>query len=217
MSTPQRRMVRATRQTGLFHQPEPKVAGIVLAAGSSRRMGQPKQLLPFRGRTVIERVVENALASSLQRVIVVLGHEAERIKPLLEQKSVTTVINSAYETGQSSSLKAGLNAIPVNFDAALFLLGDQPLVTAETIDLIMAGFADSHAPIVIPTFDGQRGNPVLFSRETFPLMDTLNGDCGARTLFQEYAGRIRSIEVQTPAILMDLDTEEDYRRLLARL
>jgi len=202
---------------GLFHQPEPKVAGIVLAAGSSRRMGQPKQLLPFRGRTVIERVVENALASSLQRVFVVLGHEAERIKPLLEQKNVTTVINSAYETGQSSSLKAGLNAIPANFDAALFLLGDQPLVTAETIDLIMAGFADSHAPIVIPTFDGQRGNPVLFSRETFSLMDTLNGDCGARTLFQEYAGRIRSIEVQTPAILMDLDTEEDYRRLLARL
>lgn len=199
---------------GLLHQPEPKVAGIVLAAGSSRRMGQPKQLLPFRGRTVIEQVVENALTSSVQRVIVVLGHKAEHIKPLLERRTITTVINNAYETGQSSSLRAGLKAIPANFDAALFLLGDQPLVTAEIIDLLIASFAESHPPIVIPTFDGQRGNPVLFSRETFPLMDTLSGDCGARTLFREYAGRILSIEVHTPAILMDLDTEQDYRRLL---
>ncbi|WP_243372705.1 molybdenum cofactor cytidylyltransferase [Geotalea sp. SG265] len=197
--------------------PQPKVAGIVLAAGSSTRIGQPKQLLPFRGRTVIERVVDNALESALQVVTVVLGHEADRIKPLLERREVTIVVNDAYRAGQSTSLQAGLKALPGNADGALFLLGDQPLVTATTIDTIIEAFAETRPPIVIPSFDGRRGNPVLFSRETFPRMKTLRGDCGARGLFQEYASQIKSVEVHTPAILMDLDTEEDYRRLLARL
>lgn len=192
----------------------PGVAGIVLAAGRSTRMGQPKQLLPFRGRTVLEWVVDHALASALRRVIVVLGHEAQAVKPLMEQRRVTTVVNPCYETGQSSSLKAGLRELAGDCDAALFLLGDQPLVTAQTIDLILAAYSDSPSPIVMPTFDGRRGNPVLFSRATFPRIAALTGDCGARALFREYAGEIRCVEVLTPAILFDLDTEEDYRCLL---
>ena len=192
----------------------PKVAGIILAAGRSTRMGRPKQLLTFRGRTVLEWVVDNALASALHRVIVVLAHQAEAVKPLMEQREVTTAMNPSYEAGQSSSLKAGLKALTEETDAALFLLGDQPLVTPETIDLILAAFADSPSPIVMPTFDGQRGNPVLFSRGTFPRIEALSGDCGARALFREYAGEISSVVVQTPTILFDLDTEEDYRRLL---
>ncbi len=193
---------------------QPRVAGIVLAAGRSTRMGQPKQLLPFRGRTVLEWVVDNALASTLHRVIVVLGHEAEAVKPLVEQRGVATVVNPSYEAGQSSSLKAGLRALTGEADAALFLLGDQPLITPETIDLIIAAFGDSASPIVIPTFDGRRGNPVLFGRETFHRMETLSGDSGARALFQEYAGEIRTVAVNTPSIHFDLDTENDYRRLL---
>ncbi len=193
---------------------QPKVAGILLAAGSSTRMGQPKQLLPFRGRTVLEWVVDNALASALHRVIVVLGHEAEAMKPLLEQKKVTTVVNPRYGEGQSSSLKAGLRELAGDCEAALFLLGDQPLVTAKTIDRIIGVYADSPSPIVIPTFGGRRGNPVLFSRVTFPRIEALRGDCGARALFQEYAGEISRVEVHTPSILFDLDTEEDYQRLL---
>lgn len=177
-------------------------------------MGQPKQLLPFRGRTVLEWVVDNALTSTLQRVIVVLGHEAEAVKRLMEQKRVSTVVNPSYESGQSSSLKAGLRELAGDCEAALFLLGDQPLVTAETIALIIAAFADSPSPIVMPTFDGRRGNPVLFTRATFPRIEALSGDCGARAIFPEYAGEIRSVAVHTPTILFDLDTEEDYRRLL---
>ncbi len=196
-------------------KPFPTVAGIVLAAGGSIRMGRPKQLLPFRDKTIREGVVDNALASTLHRVIVVLGHEAERIKPLMERRDgVTAVVNPSYGAGQSSSLKAGLAALTEETDAALFLLGDQPLVTPETIDLITASFADSPSPIVIPTFEGRRGNPVLFGRETFSRMETLSGDSGARPLFQEYAERIRTVAVNTPAIHFDLDTPEDYRRLL---
>ncbi len=193
---------------------QPKVAGIVLAAGSSSRMGRPKQLLPFRGRTVLEWVVDNALASGLHRVIVVLGHEAEAVKPLMEQRKVTTIVNPSYGEGQSSSLKAGLRELSGDCEAALFLLGDQPLVTPETINHLITVFADSPSPIIIPTFNNQRGNPVLFSRVTFPRMEALRGDCGARPLFREYAGEIRSVAVHTPAILFDLDTEDDYHRLL---
>ncbi len=177
-------------------------------------MGQPKQLLPFRGRTVLEWVVDNALASTLYRVIVVLGHEAEALKPIMEQRRVTTVVNPSYEAGQSSSLKTGLRALTEETDAVLFLLGDQPLITPETIDLIIAAFNDSPSPIVMPTFEGRRGNPVLFSRETFPRMEALSGDSGARSLFQEYAQEMRSVAVHTPTILFDLDTKEDYHRLL---
>jgi molybdenum cofactor cytidylyltransferase len=194
--------------------PQPKVSGIVLAAGSSSRMGKPKQLLPFRGGTVIERVVDNALLSILDQVIIVLGHEALQIEPLLAQKGITTIVNHTYQEGQSSSLKAGLQALSPETEGALFILGDQPLVTHTTMDLIISAFAETHAPIVIPTFEGQRGNPVLFSRETFSRLESLSGDCGARPLFQEYAGKIHSLEVHTPAILMDLDTEDDYRRLM---
>ena len=135
----------------------------------------------------------------------VLGHEAERVKPLMAQRKVSTVVNGLSGRGQSSSLKAGLGELAPDFDAVLFLLGDQPLVTADTIDLIIAAFGEFPSPIIIPTFDGQRGNPVLFSRETFPRMESLSGDCGARALFQEYVGKIHSVEVHTPAILFDLE------------
>ena len=191
-----------------------KVAGIVLAAGRSTRMGLTKQLLPFRGRTVLEWVVDNALASKLQPVIVVIGHEAEAVKPLMAGKAVTTVVNCCYETGQSSSLKAGLQELAGDCDAALFLLGDQPLVTPETINLILDAYNDSPSPIVMPTFDGRRGTPALFDRTTFPRINALSGDCGARALFTEYEGEIRSVEVHTSAIHFDLDTIVDYHRLL---
>ena len=191
-----------------------KVAGIVLAAGQGTRMGQSKQLLPFRGRTILECVVDSALASSLHRVVVVLGHQADVIEPLLRNRGVTTVVNRLFPTGQSSSLKAGLQALSGESEAALFLLGDQPLISAQTMDLVVAAFDASRSPIVVPVYAGRRGNPVLFSRETFPRIERLSGDCGARPLFAEYAGRLLALPVPTPDILFDVDTEDDYRRLL---
>ena len=191
-----------------------RVTGIVLAAGKGSRMGKTKQLLPFRGKSVLECVVDNALASALHRVIVVLGHEANVLAPLLKGRDVTVVINPDFESGQSSSLKAGLQALTEESEAALFLLGDQPLVTPETINLILAAYATAPSPIVMPVFEGRRGNPVLFARETFPKIQGLSGDCGARGIFEQYTGRIVTVPVESPAILADIDTEEDYQRLL---
>lgn len=194
--------------------PLPRVAGIILAAGEGTRMGRTKQLLPFRGKTVLECVVDSALASSLHRVIVVLGCRADAIEPLLKNRDVTVVLNPDYAGGQSSSLKAGLRALTEETDAVLFLLGDQPLITPETINLIVTAYATSPSPIVLPVFAGRRGNPALFSRETFPRIESLKEDRGARPLFAEYAGRILNVPVSDPSIHFDIDTEEDYRRLL---
>lgn len=192
----------------------PKVTGIILAAGASSRMGRTKQLLPFRGQTILEGVVDNALASSLHRVVVVLGHESETIEPLLASKDVAVIHNPHYEKGQSSSIKIGLRALTEEVDAALFLLGDQPLVTPEIINLILAAYETSPSPVVLPVSNGKRGNPALFSRETFPRLAALKEDCGARPLFEEYAERILKVPVSSTAIHFDVDTEEDYRKLL---
>ncbi len=195
----------------------PKVTGIVLAAGEGRRMGRTKQLLPFRGQTVLECVVDSALASSLERVIVVLGHQAGIVEPLLKRRNVSVVINPCYGNGQSSSLKAGLHVVTEETDAVLFLLGDQPLITPETINSILAAYQISPAsPIVIPIFEHKRGNPVLFSRETFDRIEALTGDCGARTIFEEYADKTLQVTVADPSIHFDVDTEEDFCRLLLK-
>jgi molybdenum cofactor cytidylyltransferase len=177
-------------------------------------MGRTKQLLPFRGRTILQCVVDSALASSLCRVVVVLGHQADALRPLLNGRDVEVALNPNYRMGQSSSLKAGLRALTEETEAVLFLLGDQPLVTPAIIDRILAAYAASPSPIVIPVCEGRRGNPVLFSRETFSRIAVLDEDCGARPLFAEYAGRILEVPVADPAIHLDIDTEEDYSRLL---
>jgi molybdenum cofactor cytidylyltransferase len=191
-----------------------KVAGIILAAGEGSRMGRTKQLLPFRGKSILECVIDSALASALHRVVVVLGHRADLLIPLLEGKGVEVVVNPDYRQGQSSSLKSGLHALTEETEAALFLLGDQPLITPTLIDSILVAYQASGNPIVMPVFQGRRGNPVLFSRETFSRIEALGADCGARPLFQEYAARLLTVPVDDPAIHFDIDTEEDYQRLL---
>ena len=190
------------------------IAGVILAAGEASRMGRVKQLLPFRGKTVLQWVIDNAVASSLQRVVLVLGHRADLIEPLIAGEKVTVIKNGDYTTGQSSSVKAGMKALPAGTDAVLFLLGDQPLVAPETINRILDAYRTSRSPIVLPVFNGKRGNPVLFSRETFPRLYALAGDSGARPFFEEYAGRIQQVQVNDPYIHFDVDTEEDYQRLL---
>ena len=158
--------------------------------------------------------MDTALASSLHRVVVVLGHSADRLASLLSNRSVTVVINGEHRDGQASSLKAGLRGLTPESDAALFLLGDQPLVSPETIDGIVAAYQRTNAPIIVPIYGGKRGNPVLFGRELFPLIEDLKGDTGARGILAGHPDMLFSLPVADPKILFDVDTEEDYRRLL---
>jgi molybdenum cofactor cytidylyltransferase len=191
----------------------PKISGIILAAGRAERMDKVKQLLPFRETTILGQVIENALGSSLQEVIVVLGYEAEKIRQVIDFGSARIVVNADYSDGQSTSLKAGLSAISDDSTAALFILGDQPLVGSDVIDALVKCYRRQSAPIIIPTYGGRRGNPVLIDRGIFPRLESLEGDVGARILFDEYSHELREIEIGGEDIIFDVDTADDYAQL----
>ncbi|MBU3918117.1 molybdenum cofactor cytidylyltransferase [bacterium] len=195
---------------------KPLIAGIVLAAGSGGRMGEVKQLLDYGGKPVLQWVIDAACDSMLDSVFVVLGYEKERIIKDIDFSKAGIIENSLFEHGQSTSLKAGVQAISQEYEAAMFLLGDQPLVDSNVINKIRETYLESRASILIPTFKGKRGNPVLMDRSVFPRLMKLSGDTGGRALFQEYNDSLKFIEVDCSGILFDLDTKEDYQELLQK-
>lgn len=197
--------------------PEKKIAGILLAAGTASRMGQTKQLLPFRGSTLLGRTMENAAASDLDELIVVLGHDADRIMKTHDFSGMKAVMNKDYSKGQGTSLAKGLEAVSPCCAGALFLLADQPLVTPDIINRLIKAFQGPGAPLVIPFYQGRRGNPVLVARSLFPRLLSLSADTGARVLFDEYKSSILRVDVDTDAVLVDVDTVQDYETLLSRL
>jgi molybdenum cofactor cytidylyltransferase len=194
------------------------VAGVVLAAGESRRMGQgpPKQLLPFGGEPLVRRVVRVALASSLHEVIVVVGHAAADVVQALVGLPVRSVTNADYTEGQSTSVKAGLEAVALDADAAMFIPVDQPLITRELIDRLVSTYSRTRAAVVLPTHAGRRGAPVLFDRTLFPELAQITGDAGGRQILDRHADRIVSVPLDDPAPLLDIDTPETYDDLLRR-
>lgn len=193
-----------------------RVAGVILAAGSSSRIGEVKQLLGFRQTTLLGQVVENANGCLLDEVILVLGHGADEIRKALRFEGVRVVINEAHAQGQSTSLRAGLSDVSEDTDAVMFILGDQPLVGSEVMNALIDGYCRTRAPIVLPTHRGRRGNPVVIDRTLFARVESITGDVGARVLFQEYAEEIVEIDVEDDSIHFDLDTWEDYQKLLDR-
>jgi len=188
-----------------------KVAGVILAAGESRRLGRPKQLLPLGQKTMLEHIVEVALSSPLQEVIVVLGHRAKEIRPLL--RGVKVVVNEEWPQGLSASLRAGLAALSPRFEACLFLLADQPQATPKLVDSLITRHRRTLAPIVAPRFRGRRGNPVLFARSLFPELLSLQGEEGGRSLIEKYRPLVEWVEVDSEDYFLDIDTLEDLKRL----
>ena len=193
-----------------------RVEGVILAAGSSSRFGRIKQLLAFKGTTLLGQVIENARASRLDEVAVVLGHGADQIQKAVRLDGVRVVLNEAHEQGQSTSLQAGLSSVSEDTEGVMFLLADQPLVGPDLIDALIEGYCRTRALIVLPTYRGRRGNPAVIDRVLFPRFALLAGDVGARVLFEEYANDIAEIEVKYDSSHFDLDTWEDYQKLLDR-
>lgn len=193
-----------------------KTAGIILAAGTASRMGKTKQLLPFMGTTLLGRVLENVLASNFFERILVLGHEAGAIQTAINLSGFKITLNPEYAKGQSTSLIKGILELSPSCDGAMFLLSDQPLVTSDVINRILAAFEVSSAPILIPFYRGQRGNPVIISRALFPKLLSLSKDTGARAVFDEFKDAIEQVNLDTDAILLDVDTPADYAALLSR-
>jgi molybdenum cofactor cytidylyltransferase len=192
----------------------PNVAAIVLAAGSSRRMGATNKLLAtVAGTPMVRRVAETALASSAAPVIVVTGHQAEAIEAALAGLDVTLVHNPDYASGLAGSLKTGVTALPPDADAFVVALGDMPLIEPHHIDSLIAAFDANDRPICVPIHAGRRGNPVLWSRRYIPDMLALEGDQGARPLLEACAEAITEVPVGTDTIFADFDTPEALERL----
>ncbi len=189
----------------------PKVAAVILAAGKSTRMGEAKQLLRLGGTTVLGQTIENTRRAQLDEIVLVLGASAETIRRQLPLQGLNVVVNPAYEQGMASSLQAGLSALDEQIDAALIILADQPFVRPETLDQLAAHLSKAH--IVIPSYKGVRGNPVLLNRSVFAEVMQLKGDTGCRAIFGSHAESIVNLEVEDEGILLDLDNQEDYRRL----
>ncbi|WP_439577116.1 NTP transferase domain-containing protein [Elioraea sp.] len=188
-----------------------RIAALVLAAGRSRRMAPLNKLLvkDRTGKTMIARVVDNVLASRARPVIVVTGHEAEAVRAALPGREVVFVHNPDYAQGLSSSLRAGVDALPPDVDAALVCLGDMPLVTAPMLDRLMAAFdPDEGREIVMPTFRGKQGNPMLWGRRFFAAVRGVTGDVGARHLAGEHAEAVHEVEMADDAVMRDFDTTE---------
>jgi molybdenum cofactor cytidylyltransferase len=195
------------------------IAALVLAAGRSSRMGGPNKLLEkIGGRPLVRIVVDAALASRARPVLVVTGHQRERVEAALAGLPVTFVHNPQFADGLGTSLKAGIAALPAGADGAVVCLGDMPQVDGALIDRLLGAFdPDKGALVVIPTIEGKRGNPVVWSRRFFPDLMAVEGDIGARHLIGRYAEAVAEVTLLGKAALTDVDTPEALEAVKAEL
>lgn len=186
------------------------VAAIVLAAGGSVRMGQPKQLLAIGGRPMVRRVAEAACGTGLAQVVVVVGADAAAVAQALAGLPVTIVVNEAWANGLSTSVRVGIRSLRPEIQAALIVLADQPALTPDLLETLVVRYRATGAPIVAPFFQGRRGNPVLFDRTLFPELLAVEGDQGGRALLGRYGQQMERVDVNDAAVTMDVDTRQDY-------
>jgi molybdenum cofactor cytidylyltransferase len=190
-----------------------EIAGVVLAAGRATRMGGKKVVRPIGGQPMVVRVVDAALASRLASVTVVVGHDADEVRAALAGRPVRIVENPSFADGLSTSLRAGLQALGHAQDGAMFLLADQPFVTAELIDRLVETFSLSGQAIVRPEAEGRPGNPVLFAASLFAELSRESGDRGGREVIERHRDQVRLVEVSDPRVCLDIDSPEDYERV----
>jgi len=192
------------------------IAAIVPAAGMSTRMGQNKLLLTYNSKPLIVHAVDTLLSSAIDRVIVVVGHEADKIKESLTGRPVTIVVNRDYRDGMSTSVRAGLAAVPAEADAIMIFLADQPLLVAADVNRLVSAFAratERGKSIVVPFFEGQRGNPVILASSYKESILEVVGDVGCRRVIKRNPDRVLEVEMETNHVVRDVDTLQDYEAL----
>ena len=198
-----------------------QTAGIILAAGASVRFGQLKQLIKLRGKYLVEWVLDAALKSRLDIVVLVLGHENQSILQALGTKArhpqLAVVINHRYREGQSSSLKAGLKSVRQAFSSVMYLLGDQPMINSNTINHLLGQFRETEKDICVPVFEGKRGNPTVFKRPIYEELMMIDGDIGARNIIRKNSERVLYVEIKDPLCFFDIDSQDDLQNLMTLL
>jgi molybdenum cofactor cytidylyltransferase len=191
------------------------ISAVVLAAGRAQRMGEQKLLLPLKGKLVLQRVLETALASKIHELVCVVRNlESVRSRISIVDERLYWLTNYAADRGQSTSVIAGLWAIDARSDGVLFLVGDQPMIETKLIDSLIECFDKTSALIVAPSFAGQTRNPVVFRRDLFPELLQLSGDRGGRALIEKYRDKTEQVEWDDEVPFIDLDNREDYEKLI---
>lgn len=188
---------------------------IILAAGQASRMGKPKQLLTYQGSSLVSHAVKTGLNSNCEPVIVVLGAYKEQIKPEIDKLPVQTVENSDWETGMSSSIRAGVNAINQSnsdLDSVIIALADQPLISEAVFNQLIKEYRDTKNKIIAAAYDDIVGVPALFDKNFFSELMNIEGDRGAKALIRKYRDEVLTIPIPEAAI--DIDTKDDYQKLL---
>jgi molybdenum cofactor cytidylyltransferase len=192
------------------------VAGVLLAAGLSSRMGENKLLLRLGGESLLARVAKVALAAGLEPLVVVLGHERERARAVLGGLPVTTVVNPDYRLGPSTSLRTGFSALPERCAGALVMLADMPFVTATMVEELLRRFRESEVPLVLSSYGGTLAPPTLYGRTLFPELRALSGEGCGKAVMKRHRGS--ALEVAWPSsALADLDEPSDVTAARARL
>lgn len=192
------------------------VGAVVLAAGLSSRMGQPKPLLPWKdGETLLSQVIKTTQRAEATPLVVVIGHAAEQVTMVAQTHGAQTAYNTDYAKLELlSSLKVGLRALPDTCPAALVMLADQPLIEVETLHTLITAWQTERPAAVAPVYRGQRGHPVLFSRELWPELLALPDGSAPREVLERHRDRVLLVPVETDSVITDLDTPEDYQRAL---
>ena len=208
--------VQTTNQ-GRGSGPDQNVVAVVLAAGRSLRMGPKNKLLEkLGGKSILHHVITALQESQIKSIVVVLGHEAAKIKNDLEGEDVTYVMNPDYEQGIGTSISTGIRSVDKSTRGALIMLGDMPVISAKTIDKLVNDFnRNSQAEIVVPTYEDQPGNPVLWSNRFFPQLSSLSGDRGGKPLIEKNTDVVSFCSVDSESVHLDVDNSDELERLRA--
>ena len=194
-----------------------EIWAVILAAGESKRMGLPKMLLTFSGRTMIEKVITNVSESKIDKIIVVLGAYREALVELISKLPVKYCYNDNYKKGMLSSVQCGFRNLSSVCRAVLVFQGDQPLITSNAINEVIEAYLSSGKGIVIPVYKGRRGHPLLIDIKYRDEIETLNPDKGLRSLACMFSDDVLEVDVNESGILTDFDTYEQYKKELIKL
>lgn len=192
----------------------PHIALIILAAGESSRMRLPKQLLPYKRKSMLQHTVDEAVASKAHSVFTVLGANADQISKKLRSLRIEIVTNPDWKEGIASSIRAGVAALPDVVDGAIISLCDQPMIRTTVFDQLISTFLSSQKPIVACEYENTRGVPALFAKPLFPDLISLRGHQGAKTIILRNAADVTTIPFEGGHV--DIDTPDDYRKLVER-